>query len=175
MEKNFYNNPLKIIWHGKKAILPIYLWIIWIIIIAFLLIGLCYDYIDFSSFDIHKYLPSTITGLSFTLALFVAEKNVFNMEELKQFAEHQGVNDPIKGIVLLELFAPFIFTAGVFLVLSIASLITPYISFNIDYSLSEFLKLLYISGFSLGIISLFNLLNMMFNDLYHKAHRDDAQ
>src|SRR5699024_964971 len=171
MKKNFYNNPLKIIWYGKKALLPNYLWIIWIIIVSFFSIGLYYKNIDFSSFDIHKYLSPTFIGLSFTLALFVAQRNIFDMEDLKQFVRYKGKNDPFKGVALLELFAPFIFTAVVFLVLGIASLITPYISISVDSCISAFLKVFYISVFSLGIISLFNLLNMMFNDLYHKAYR----
>src|SRR5690625_950427 len=171
MNGNFYNNPLKIIWYGRKAILPKYLRVTWIFITFFLLGGLCFDYIDFSSFYIHNYLTPTITGLSFTLALFVAEKNIFSMEELKQLSEHLEEGDPFRGIELLNLFAPFIFTAGVFLVLGIISLVTPYISFNVNYYVSELLKILYVSVFLLGIISLFNLLNMMFNDLYHKTDR----
>src|SRR5690625_3828075 len=113
MKENFYNNPLKIIWYGKKAILPTYLWIIWAIIILFLVIGLFSGYIDFSSFNIKNYLTPTITGLSFTLALFIAEKNIFDMGELKQLAKHKKKNDRFAGIALLKLFSPFIFTAEI--------------------------------------------------------------
>lgn len=171
MKKNFYNNPLKIIWYGKSALLPAYLWTIWIITTFFLLIGVCSGYISFSSFNINNYLTATITGLSFTLALFVAVRNVFNMDELKLLAKYKGNNDPFAGMTLLKLFAPFIFTASIFLILGIVSLLAPHIIFKFDYYVSEFLKALFLSIFSLGMISLFNLLNMMFNDLYHKAQR----
>lgn len=174
MENNFYNNPIKLIWRARANLLPKYLFFIWIIIVLTLFFGtMRFDFINFSSFSISNYFSASTTGLTFTLALFTAEKNVFQATELKKLAEYQGEKDEYRGKALIELLGPFVFTALVFLVTGTLSLIVPFIKISLpSFVLSLFIQI-YIVLLILGLFSLFNLVVTMLNDVYHSVTRDE--
>lgn len=172
MKNNFYNNPLKLIWVARSNLLPPYLISIWVLLILFMLIGtIVFDFIDFSNFTIDNYFSASTTGLTFTLALFTAQKNVFKPEELKVLAEHRDKKDKFKGKALVELLGPFVFTGLVFLLTGTLSLIVPFINIELSSFLEKVLIQGYIDLLVLGLFSLFNLVVTMLNDVYHSVNR----
>ncbi|WBX81497.1 hypothetical protein PD280_07300 [Virgibacillus salarius] len=166
MKDNFYNNPLKVIWKSKKNLMPIYLIVLWITFVLATLVGVFYfEYIDFSSFQIGTYFSVSSTGLTLTLALFVAGKSAFKEEDLKRLANHEN------GQALIDFLGPYVFTALLFLITGFLSLFGPYIKLPLKHEYIELVKILYINILFLGILSLFNLVIIMLNDVYASALR----
>ncbi|MFL2101318.1 hypothetical protein [Desemzia sp. FAM 23989] len=173
MKSNFYNNPIKLVWLASANLLPNYLFVLWILIIVFLFLGtVIFDFISFDTFSIASYFSASLTGLTFTLALFTAEKNVFKEKELKILANYQGKNDKYKGQALIELLGPFVFTALLFLITGTLSLIVPFIKLELSSDTTILLIQGYIDILLLGLFSLFNLVMIMLNDVYHSVNRD---
>lgn len=171
MKGNFYNNPLKVIWKSRRNLMPNYLIVLWII---FLLVSLSsvlfFDFMDFSSFQVGSYFSISSTGLTLTLALFVAGKNAFSEDDLKRLAQHEN-SKGVQGQALIDFLGPFVFTALLFLVTGLLSLFGPYINLPIKKEYVELIKVLYINILSLGLLSLFNLIITMLNDVYASAFR----
>lgn len=172
MKKNFYNNPVKLIWVARNSLLPKYLLVVWISIVLFLFFGtFIFDYVDFSEFSIDKYFSASTTGLTFTLALFTAEKNVFKIDELKAFANHIDKEKNEIGMPLLSFLAPFVFTSLTFLITGTLSLIVPFINLKLSEDIVIVLIQLYLDVLLLGLFGLFNLVVTMLNDVYHAVQR----
>ncbi|EHF2870048.1 hypothetical protein J0953_002545 [Listeria monocytogenes] len=172
MEGNFYSNPLKLIWIARSALLPKYLMIIWILISFILFFGsTIFNFIDFRSFNVANFFTPSITGLTFTLAIFTAARNVFRMDELKILATHKGDNDAFKGRPLLEFLGPFVFTSLIFSVTGILALIIPYVNIEVCALLIKICIQIYLDVLVLGIFSLFNLVLTIINDVYHSVNR----
>lgn len=171
MQNNFYNNPIKLVIYGYKGLFPPYLIISEILIVLFMLLGIKFDYLNLGFFNISDYLGFSITGLSFTLAIFVAVRNLFEVEELNVLANFKGEKDKIEGQILYELLSPFSFTSMIFLITGLSSLIFPAISIEFSTDTWRLLVVLFISVFSLGLLSLFNLTNSVLNHIYHKSKR----
>lgn len=172
-ENNFYNNPLKIIWKSKKVIMPLYLIVIWTILLLISLIGTIWlDFMDFSSFKAKEYFTLSSTGLTLTLALFVAGKNAFNDSDLEVLATYKGeFGEKEPGYALLEFLAPYVFTSILFLITGLISLFSPFIKNPLDPFTTLILKVIYINMLSLGLFSLFNLVITMLNDVFSAAFR----
>lgn len=171
MKENFYNNPLKIIWKSKSNLMPNYLIVSWIIFLSVSLAGVtCFDFMDFSSFQIGTYFSVSSTGLTLTLALFVAGKNAFSEEDLKRLAIYEN-DKGIKGQALIDFLGPFVFTALLFLVTGLLSLFGPYFNLPIKKEYVELIKVFYVNILFLGLLSLFNLVITMLNDVYSSASR----
>lgn len=171
MKENFYYNPLKLIFYGIKGLFPPYLIFCEICIVLFLFIGAKYNIVSLNFFDISDYLSISITGLSFTLAIFVAVNNLFDIEELSILATYKDKKNKREGEALFKLLSPFILTSLIFLVTGLSSLLLPAITFHISSTVKNILIILYLSLLSLGLLSLFNLTNSLLNHIYHKAYR----
>jgi hypothetical protein len=166
MKGNFYNNPLKVIWKSKKNLMPPYLIVVWITFLLATLVGdFYYGFMDFSSFQIGTYFSVSSTGLTLTLALFVAGKSAFDEEDLRRLANHE------EGRPLIDFLGPYVFTALLFLITGLLSLFGPYIILPLKHEYMELIKIFYINILFLGILSLFNLVIIMLNDVYASAFR----
>lgn len=172
VNKNFYNNPVNLIWIARDSLLPKYLLFIWILIAFFLFLGtFLLDYINFSYFSIEKYFSASTTGLTFTLALFTAEKNVFKVDELRAFANYVDENGKNTGKPLLDFLAPFVFTSLIFLITGTLSLLIPFVRIEISENCLKLLIQIYLDILLLGLFGLFNLVVTMLNDVYHTVSR----
>ncbi|PID24095.1 hypothetical protein [Sporosarcina sp. P7] len=172
MEGNFYKNPLVIIWKAKNNLMPLYLVVIALIFLVGTIVGAFYiDIIDFSSFQIEEYFSVSSTGLTLTLALFVAGKSAFNKEELKVLAQYEN-KEFKKGQALIDFIGPYVFTSALFLATGLVSVFGPFIKVNLDPIILVLMKIFYINLLSLGLLSLFNLVITMLNDVYSAANRN---
>lgn len=108
MKGNFYKNPLGIIWKAKSNLMPSYLVIIWIIFLLCSIIGVfCLVFLDFTSFKMEEYFSISSTGLTLTLALFVAGKGAFSDDDLKKLAIYES--DKVrKGQALIDFIGPYL-------------------------------------------------------------------
>src|SRR5690625_1360926 len=171
MNGNFYNNPLKIVWRARHNLMPWYLFIIWLMLLITSFIGTKhFNFMDFSSFQIGTYFSISSTGLILTLALFVAGKNAFSEDDLKKLSQHTSEN-VVKGQYLIDFLAPYVFTSILFLLTGLLALFAPFISLKISMEYKEIIKIIYINVLSLGLLSLFNLVITMLNDVYGSAFR----
>lgn len=171
MEGNFYKNPISVIWKAKSNLMPSYLFIIWMIFLFGSIIGVFWlDFIDFSSFKMAEYFSISSTGLTLTLALFVAGKDAFSDEDLKKLASYES-DEIKKGQALIDFIGPYVFTALLFLITGLISLFGPFIKTPLDPLYIKIFKICYINMLSLGILSLFNLVITMLNDVFSAAFR----
>ncbi|BEI48155.1 hypothetical protein ACPT8I_07960 [Lactiplantibacillus plantarum] len=174
MKKDFYGNPFRLLWYGKRALLQSYLWVFWLLVIALQIIVFSKwpDKIDLTRFSLQSLFTPSLTGLTFTLALFVAEKNIFNREELYRLATYK--NDRRKeGSALMELLAPFLFTAILFLITGVTSLLGQFVIWNISVKnvCDRLLVCAFIDVLLLALLSLFGLIVTTLNDAYLSAKR----
>lgn len=171
MKENFYYNPMKIVWKSKRNLMPIYLILLWVLFLILTLIGsFYYNVMDFSSYQLGAYFSVSSTGLTLTLALFVAGKNAFSEEDLRRLAEYKK-DGGIKGQALIDFIGPYVFTAILFLLTGLISLFGPFIKLPIKQEYIELFKVIYINILALGLLSLFNLVIIMLNDVYASAFR----
>lgn len=171
MKKNIYKNPFIIIWQSKGNLMPSYLVISWLLLFILSIFGAFYwEYFDFSSLTLSSHFSISSTGLTLTLALFVAGKAAFNDADLKILAQHKPENG-LKGQALINFLGPFVFTSLIFFITGLASLFAPYLNLNLTYTAIIGFKVIYLNLLSLGFFSLFNLVITMLNDVYLKAFR----
>lgn len=183
---NFYKNPILIVWQARKNLMPSYLVIFWFFLFLSSIVGAFYRNIfDFSSLTLESHFSITSTGLTLTLALFVAGKATFTDEELKILAQHtpKSVGEKSKGLfkrkskkvrdgqALIDFIGPYVFTSILFFLTGLVSLFGPYLNLSLDATLLMIFKIVYFNILSLGFFSLFNLVITMLNDVYLKAFR----
>lgn len=171
MKEKFYKNPAHIVWLARKNLMPSYLVILWGALFAASLIGTFYKNIfDFSSLTLESHFSITSTGLTLTLALFVAGKAAFNDDEMKILAKHKTENG-VEGQALIDFLSPYVFTSMLFFLTGLVSLFGPFLNLSIDPTILIIIKIIYFNILSLGFFSLFNLVITMLNDVYLKAFR----
>lgn len=171
MKENFYKNPTLIVWLARKNLMPSYLVILWGALFIASLIGTFYkDIFDFSSLSLESHFSITSTGLTLTLALFVAGKAAFNDEELKILANHTP-KDGVEGQALIDFIGPYVFTSLLFFLTGLVSLFGPFLNISFNPTVLIIIKIIYFNILSLGFFSLFNLVITMLNDVYLKAFR----
>ncbi|HWJ79087.1 MAG TPA: hypothetical protein VNR61_13555 [Niallia sp.] len=171
MKENIYKNPALIVWQARKNLMPVYLVIIWGALFAASLIGAFYkNYFDFSTLTLESHFSITSTGLTLTLALFVAGKSAFDDKELKILANHIPENG-VKGQALIDFIGPYVFTSLLFFVTGLVSLFGPFLKLSFDPTILLIIKIIYFNILSLGFFSLFNLVITMLKDVYLKAFR----
>lgn len=84
---NVEKNPLKIIWLTRSKLLPSSVWVIWILMsfgmfICTFVIPDQYIKMNFSAFNIEKFMPICISALAFVLAMYTFGKDVYTNEDL---------------------------------------------------------------------------------------------
>lgn len=167
---NFDDNPLKLLWVTKSRLMEKYLWIILVIIIVFLISGKFLGFVNFSKWQIDSLLDTSISGLSFTMIIISASVEIFNNEELVILIKATANNKP-NGYAFLWVLAPYAFSAVLFLLLGIISIITPIIELDILQSFRDWFIIAYISLVVLSLLSLFNISYKTLNDLYYSIIR----
>ena len=158
---DFHNHPLKFFLYNLCKTLPCYLWYIYIFIVGSMFIiyfskPTIINQTYFSTFNFNTYVSISVTGLSFSLALFVACSHIFDEKDLQTMTSKSLFN---------KVLSPFIITSFIFLISSSLSLIAPiFIKNNV-------FKLIIISAILLGIFSLFSTITYVLS-LYKMKHKN---
>lgn len=169
-KNNYDDNPIMLLWIGKKALLPRYLTIPWLIIFIALFWSNKNNIIDLDITKISEYVDMSVAGLNFTLVIISAAIEVYTDEELKKLMKGKE-NDKVKNIRFINLITPYVFTSLIFLVLGILSIIVPLINFEEIIEIANLISIIYIMLLLLGLFSLFNISYTIINDLYHSIGR----
>lgn len=175
MENNKYhdyeNKPLKFLWDTRSELLPAYLWTVWLVIGATLLIGIFLNIININTIEVVGYVDLSVSGLSFTLVIISAAFEVYNKDELTILLENRGEKNGRKGLALLETLTPYIFTAFLYLIIGLISVITPLLQIQVPNIVAVILNLIFIMLLILGLFSLFNVTYTLLNSLYYSVIR----
>ena len=169
--KHYDENPLELLWDTRKYILPKYLWISWFILGIAVFCLMVLNYIDLSYIDAGNFIDTSISGLSFTLVIVSAAIEIFNDGDLVVLIRIKN-NKNIPGEKMLGLLTPYLFTAVLFLLLGIVSLLAPYGTLVVSTTTASILNFIYIMLVLLALFSLFNITYSILNDLYYRVLRD---
>ena len=153
--KSYSDNPILWLKDSLSYILPTYLWIMWLIITLIIIVGYMYGLVSLS-----QYVPINFGQLSLPLLLILPvvaylQHKIYTEEELVLLLNNENM--------LLGLFAPYVFTAILLLLLGIFSIWLPV--FNDNLKLILYL-LTMLCGFSM-----FNIFYAFINDIYFSISR----
>lgn len=175
MENNGYhdyeNKPLNFLWDTRSELLPAYLWKVWLVIGATLVIGILFNIINIDTIEVIGYVDLSVSGLSFTLVIISAAFEVYNKDELTILLESKEEKNGKKGLALLETLTPYIFTAFLYLIIGLISIITPLLQIQVPNIVAVILNLIFIMLLILGLFSLFNITYTLLNSLYYSVIR----
>jgi len=119
--------------------------------------------------NVSSFATVAITGLSFTLALFIATaKNIFDIEELKMLLQYDRKKNTF---LFYELIGPYIFTSLIWLIIGIVVVVKFSNIFSGIIVLNSILDFLILSFFIMGLFNLFDLIVSNIQDLIKKIDR----
>lgn len=161
---DFHTNPFKFVLYNLSKTFPDYLWCIYlgIVILVFTIYFKNPAIIDqtyFSAFNFNTFVSISVTGLSFSLALFVACSHIFDDKDFETMTNKNLFN---------KILSPFVVTSFIFLISGSLSLIAPIFSI---LNRSDIFKLIIISFILLGLFSLFSTITYVLS-LYKKKHKN---
>lgn len=169
---NFYKNPLPIIFENLDSLMPIYLWLIYILLIV--LEFLFHHLFNLSSLKLDVFLNSSIAGLSLIPVLFGATVGIFKNEDLIKLVIFKREKDKKYGKAFNGIIAPFVLASIIFLTIGSSSLlfsaIKPIIS--ISFEIKNIIKLIYLDILLFGIFILFGTVVCIFQIYYNNIISD---
>lgn len=161
---DFHTNPLKFVLYNLYKAFPDYLWWMYLGIVA-LMFAIYFknptiiDQTYFSTFNFNTFVSISVTGLSFSLALFVACSHIFDDKDFKTMKNKNLFN---------KIISPFVVTSFIFLLSGSLSLIAPIFTI---LNKSNTFKLITVSFILLGLFSLFSTITYVLS-LYKKKHKN---
>ena len=171
MDKDYYEydeKPLKFLWDSKKEILPNYMWKMWVLIGALLILGIIFNVVNINSLEVVEHIDLAVSGLSFTLIIVSAVSEIYNKNEMVLLLEKPGDK---KGLAVLETLTPYIFTALIYLIIGLVSVISPLLEIEVPRIIFLTLNYAFIMLLILGLFSLFNITYFLLNSLYYSVIR----
>lgn len=170
LKDNYDDNPFLLLWVGKKALLPRYLTIPWLIIFILLFLANNNNWIDLDITKIGEYIDMSVAGLNFTLVIISAAIEIFSDDELKKLMKGKE-DEKVKNIRFINLITPYVFTSLIFLILGVMSVLIPLINFESIDGIADIISIIFIMLLLLGLFSLFNISYNIINDLYYSIGR----
>lgn len=170
-------NPIKVLIKSRRRVFSTTFWITWflisLIIVFFFFLSIFKQstVIYIKDFSISDFLAPSITGLSFTLALFVATTRIFSKENLVSL--YMCTNDnKEEGFLFYETIAPYIWSGLIWLTMAISSLMSKMFSFDIPIITKNIIKLLFCLVALQGLMSLWYLLKTHIQDISLETERE---
>lgn len=161
---DFHTHPFKFVLYYSYKTFPDYLLYIYLFIVT-LIFAIYFknptkiNQTYFSKFNFNTFVSISVTGLSFSLALFVACSHIFDEKDFETMKNKNLFN---------KILSPFIVTSFIFLLSGSISLIGPIFSV---LDRSNFFKLITISFILLGLFSLFSTITYVLG-LYKEKHKN---
>lgn len=170
-DKEYYEyekRPLKFLWDTRKELLPNYIWKIWVSIGALLFLGTILNVVNINTLEVVGHIDLAVSGLSFTLVIVSAVFEIYNKDEMASLLEKPGDK---KGLALLETLTPYVFTALIYLIIGLVSIISPLLEIKVPDTIVLVLNYTFIMLLILGLFSLFNITYLLLNSLYYSVIR----
>lgn len=143
LKDNYDDNPFLLLWVGKKALLPRYLTIPWLIIFILLFLANKNNWIDLDITKIGEYIDMSVAGLNFTLVIISAAIEIFSDDELKKLMKGKE-GERVKNIRFINLVTPYVFTSLIFLILGVMSVLIPLINFESIDGIADIISIIFI-------------------------------
>lgn len=169
MKKKIEKNPIKIIWASRKELLPISAWMVYIFIAFFMVIvkfAVPDNIIDFNlaRIDSKLFIQLSITALTLILGIFTFGKEIFNIDDLGRLFQ---ANEE----VYYSNIADYLFSAFLWLIISIISIIKFVIILNFPEWLLDLLRLQFLAIVILATFSTMTLIVRNVNRLTIKVKK----
>lgn len=169
-------NPLKVMWKAREELLKSNYFKVWKVLTISMLIPFFFSdlllWASFSNFSVADFLSSGITGLSFTLALIGATTRIFSKDELVDIFVYIDEDNPEEGDLFYRTIGPYIWTATIWLIVSILSLLAKLYNFNLGQKINEIIKISVSSLVLLGVLCLWSLLIYHVKDVSLDVERE---
>lgn len=163
-----------IIWTSRKAIF--FNIQMKIVLFAYLITILCSFFgikFDVEAINFQSFIAVSITGLSFTLALLVAVRNIFSVSELKTLVDYQVTSTT--SHVFTDLVAPFIWSSVLWLTLGIISTLLSFIRVDVSNTqVAYFGTISFTMLICVAILSLFNIIADTIRDWVNHSFLDKS-
>ena len=168
--KKYDSNPLKLLWDTKKETMATYLWVIWCMMAFLLFIGACFNWIDLSNIDSSSFIDLSVSGLSFTLVIVSAALEVYHTDDLVILLKAKN-EEEVNGYYFLQLLTPYLFTATIYLIIGMISIVSPLITISFTSGVIKIFNYMFIMLQLLGVFSLFNITYTILIELYNSTVR----
>lgn len=155
---------------NRTTILNIYSRICFFIYVVFTIIYFYAPNIVNVSYSLTSLLSVSVTGLSFTFALFVAVRSIFDNENLGHIYLVSKTDKNLK-YVFKEIFTPFIWTSLLWVVVVGISISSMLISFSkfVDIQIIKYLKGVILIIVFMAALNIFGIVRDIISDTENKA------
>lgn len=164
-------SPVKFLIRARKGLMAEKLWCSWLILCLILFVLNFIGYIDLKRVRIGEFVDSSIAGLSFSLIVVSAVREIFEKDELKILYKKRYDNEK-QGLLLLKLLSPYVLTSMIFLVLGIISLVAPLVTIPLPLNMVNLVKYFYVALLLLGLFSLFHVCYDIIINIYNSVRRE---
>lgn len=156
----------------RTTVFNIYSLIGVIITLIFSFLFLCFPKVISVDYKVSSLLSVSVTGLSFTFALFVAVRNVFDIPELGHIYLVSRTHEKLKN-TFKEIFVPYVWTSFLWLVLVAISISSMIFRFNvfINKASIQYFKGLTLILVLVAALNIFGLVSDTIHDTQKKAKR----
>ena len=163
----------------KKHIFPTWLYVTWgIISFTILILRISSYYVDFIHIQwlqFTSFIFPGVTGLSFSVTMLNATRNLFDINDLVAMFNFVDPNDSDineKGDVLYRTLAPYITASFLWLIISIVAFVSSLISIDFPVVINEVLYALFSSLVIAGILNLWYLVSVHLDDISVKVSNE---
>ncbi|EGE54960.1 hypothetical protein [Streptococcus parauberis] len=169
--EKYDGRPVKFLIHARTGLMDEKLWCSWLFLCLILFLLNITGVMDLKLIKIGEFVDSSIAGLSFSLIVVSAVREIFEKNELIIIYKRQNDNEK-QGLLLLKVLAPYVFTSMIFLVLGIISLIAPLVTVALPINMVIMIKYLYVALLLLGLFSLFHVCYGIIINIYNSVRRE---
>lgn len=151
--KDIYSNTFIIIWISLSLVYPMVT-----------LLANNFDCFIFHPINFSSFIFPGVTGLSFSITLLNATRNLFDADKMKLIYLYVDVDNPVKGYLFNRTIAPYIITSYIWLIVSVVALFSSIFSIKFPTILNEILSIFF-SVLIAGFMSLWWLVSTHISDI----------
>lgn len=161
MEENIFPNSLLVTWCLITGL-----------IILLRVLSFCFDFIHLQWISFSIFIFPGVTGLSFSVTMLNATRNLFTIDELVAMfkytdPEDKDINE--EGDVLYRTLAPYIIASILWLVISMISFASSLITVEINVVIKEILYAIFNGIVVAGFLNLWYLISVHIEDISVKV------
>lgn len=171
IELNHYK-ILKMVWKSIYSKQTVIFWLILSLIYPIILVlSFFSDNIILIPINYLSFIFPGVTGLSFSVTLLNATRNLFDIESLKAIYLYTDDNNPQKGFLFYRTIAPYIVSSYIWLLISLLALFSSIFTVTFPIILNGILQSLFFSLLIAGFISLWWLVSVHISDVTVEIQR----